>query len=322
MEKKTVAAVVVTYNRKRLLIECLDALLSQSRPIDKIFIIDNASTDGTYQLLSERGYLNWSEVEYVRLPENTGGAGGFYEGIKLAYEGGFDWIWIMDDDAEPLRDAFDKMYSYLVSDFAAVANLKVDEDGVPQYHHLGWFEFKRIEGRFIRVITPENIKSSSLEIDFSSFVGLAISRSAIAKIGLPKKEFFIHHDDIEYCARLQGVGEILLITASIIKHKDGAKKEVNTTTSWFFGRKSERVKVISLERRYYGIRNGIWLRKHYGSIFCALIYSFSFLTRTLIGIICYDDRKWIRIRFYVNAVRDGLLGKFDNQRPKQLLGRI
>jgi len=47
--KETVCAVIVTYNRKKLLLECLEGLRRQTRPVDAIYIIDNASQDGTSQ---------------------------------------------------------------------------------------------------------------------------------------------------------------------------------------------------------------------------------------------------------------------------------
>lgn len=50
-----VAAVIVTFNRKKLLIECLHAILQQSVPVDKIFVINNASTDGTEKLFEAGG---------------------------------------------------------------------------------------------------------------------------------------------------------------------------------------------------------------------------------------------------------------------------
>ena len=94
------AAVVVTYNRQALLQQCLDALLGQSHPLDAILIVDNCSTDGTYEALLSRDLIapveepegtpsqsvktvplascpgRNVEVRYVRMPENTGGAGG------------------------------------------------------------------------------------------------------------------------------------------------------------------------------------------------------------------------------------------------------
>ena len=57
MRDNTVCAVVVTYNRKNLLLECLEAIRKQTRPVDAIYIIDNASTDGTPEVLKENGYI-------------------------------------------------------------------------------------------------------------------------------------------------------------------------------------------------------------------------------------------------------------------------
>lgn len=115
-----IAAVVVTYNRKKLLIECLEALRRQTKPLQTIYIIDNASTDGTPQKLQKKGYIKNPEsgikkinnlhnnkpikIVYVRMKKNTGGAGGFHEGIKRACQDGHHWIWLMDDDVEPKDD--------------------------------------------------------------------------------------------------------------------------------------------------------------------------------------------------------------------------
>jgi rhamnopyranosyl-N-acetylglucosaminyl-diphospho-decaprenol beta-1,3/1,4-galactofuranosyltransferase len=97
-QKGSVAAVVVTFNRKELLCECLDALLAQTYPVSRIVLIDNASSDGTAELLAEKGYLENEIFDYLRLPVNSGGAGGFHEGVKRAFEAGFDWLWLMDDE--------------------------------------------------------------------------------------------------------------------------------------------------------------------------------------------------------------------------------
>ena len=108
----SVTAVVVTFNRKEFLSECLDGLLRQTHPVGHIVIIDNASTDGTAEFLSTAGYLKLDKIEYIRLATNTGGAGGFHEGVKRAYEYGAEWIWMMDDDVEPVPNALQTMLSY------------------------------------------------------------------------------------------------------------------------------------------------------------------------------------------------------------------
>ena len=57
-----VAAVIVTFNRKKLLIECLHAILQQSVPVDKIFVINNASTDGTEKLFEAGGEFDAKKI--------------------------------------------------------------------------------------------------------------------------------------------------------------------------------------------------------------------------------------------------------------------
>ena len=94
----TVCAIVVTYNRRELLVECLEKLQAQTRPPDRILVVDNASTDDTLELLSKR-----EGVDVLALDTNGGGAGGFEAGLREARRAGHDWYWLLDDDtfAEP-----------------------------------------------------------------------------------------------------------------------------------------------------------------------------------------------------------------------------
>ena len=58
------AAVIVTFNRKNLLGENIRMLLKQTRPFDKIFVVDNCSTDGTPEYLAEQGWME--DPRFVR----------------------------------------------------------------------------------------------------------------------------------------------------------------------------------------------------------------------------------------------------------------
>src|SRR5918992_4283398 len=99
-----VCALVVTYNRKELLRACLDAIARQTVQPAELILVDNASTDGTPELLRERGYLDRPEVSYLRLERNLGSSGGFARGFETARESSAEWLWTMDDDAEPTPD--------------------------------------------------------------------------------------------------------------------------------------------------------------------------------------------------------------------------
>jgi len=339
----TVCAVVVTYNRKNLLLECLEALRKQTRPIQGIYLIDNASTDGTPELLLEKGYITklppqnieepWEKefiiqnladeeeikLYYVRMHENTGGAGGFYEGVKRAYEKGYDWLWLMDDDAEPKEDALEKLSLYFRNNnVVGLVNTVRLPDGSIAIYHRGRINFKSI---FPLIQVPLDLKEYQkqlVEIDMASFVGLIVRRNAIEKIGFPKKEFFIHHDDVEYCIRLRSVGKILLVPNSIIFHKEAAKTD--GIERKFLGRKSIRRDLSKLWLTYYGKRNLVWLGRKYSENQVLFYYQMTkMLFKEILGIILYDDNKFKRIKFVVNAYLDGLRGKFDNNKPKKLL---
>lgn len=333
--KNSICAVVVTYNRKELLIKCLNSILNQTLKTDAIYIVDNNSTDNTNQLLQQEEFLSKDfqltdkktsseltkddvKIKYIHLPENMGGAGGFYEGVKQAYEDNYDWVWIMDDDAFPTTECLEKLQPYFnIEDTVALASLKVDLDGNILYHHRGYFNFNH--GLPIQIpITPEDTKKEIVDIDMVSFVGLLIKRDAISQIGFPKKEFFIHADDLEYCIRLRSVGKIKLIPASVIEHAEGSVK--GTFKKSVLGIKVNRRPYDKLWINYYMQRNLIWIGRKYStnklSLYLTILKNY---TLTIIGIILFDDHKIRRIKFYTNSYRDGLKAIFDNRKPRKIL---
>ncbi|PWL07559.1 galactofuranosyl transferase GlfT1 [Methanosphaera cuniculi] len=332
----TVCSVVVTYNRKNLLVKCIDALINQELKPDAIYIVDNNSTDQTQQTLYEHKYIdemineNSSNIQqteknyeniiirYIHLPENVGGAGGFYEGVKQAHEDQYDWVWIMDDDAYPTLTCLKNLQPYYnLPDISALASLKVDMDDNILYHHRGYFNFEK--GLPIQEhITDEDLKEDVIDVDMVSFVGLLLKSTAIDKIGYPKREFFIHTDDLEYCIRLRQVGKIKLIKNSIIKHAEGSVK--GTYTKKVLNIKAKRRPYDKLWINYYMQRNLIWLGRKYTknktSLYTTILKNYLL---TVMGIIVFDDHKYKRLKFFTNAYIDGLTSHFDNKKPRKIL---
>ena len=318
-KKEKIAAVVVTYNRKELLKECLDALLNQTYSLDSIILIDNASADSTPEFLEEQGYLKNPKIDYVRLPENIGGAGGFHEGVKRGYEKNYDWLWLMDDDAEPKKDALEKLSKYFDKDnLSALASSVILTNGVISHSHRGSIDLNCIFPMPQKPLEPKFYRRNYIEIDMASFVGVLVNRKAIQKIGYPKKEFFIYCDDVEYCIRLRQVGKILLVPDSVIVHKE-ATQGARLTKS-FMGIKSIRTPYNKFWLNYYNRRNLVWLGTKYSTnkIKFYLNLCGNFL-KLVIGVLIYDDCKSRRIYSIANAYIDGLRGNFDNGKPKRVL---
>lgn len=333
--KESVCAVVVTYNRKELLIECLDALRKQTRPIQAMYIIDNFSSDGTEKLLLEKGFINklppvdisepWEiehkvnnlidgniiKVHYVRMNENTGGAGGFYEGVKRGYERGYDWLWLMDDDAEPYVESL-----YLLSNhfgnqsIVGLAGTVIRPDNSIAINHRGRVDYNDMFPQIQKPLDEKEYKNLICDIDTASFVGILVRTEVVKKIGYPIKEYFIHNDDIEYCLRLLTVGEIKLIPNSKILHKEASQQPIIS-----------RIPLSKMWLQYYGIRNLISIARKYSTNKMKLyIDIFISVIRSIVGIILYDSDKIKRIKFILSRVWDGLNDNFDNEKPKKILG--
>ena len=202
-------AVVVTFNRRELLEQCLDALAAQTRPPDRVVVVDNASTDGTGAWLAAR-----DGVHVIALPENRGSSGGFHAGLAAAHAAGADWAWLMDDDTIPRPDALEQL---LDADTDAIvrASAAVWKDG--RLHPMNVPGFER------DAVAPlvEAAGAGVLPLRTATFVSLLVHRRAVDAFGLPDTRFFLWSDDIEYTARItKGPGtRAVLVARSVVEHR-------------------------------------------------------------------------------------------------------
>lgn len=214
-----VVAVVVTYNRKQLLKECVQALIDQSSKPLKVLIIDNASTDGTYEQISD--LIDGDNVLYKNTGENIGGAGGFNFGIKEAVKLGCDYVWLMDDDCIVRSDALSELIAYaehINGDFGFLSSAVLWSDG-----SICNMTVQRKS--IMRSVT--DFSSEGQKVMLASFVSLFLNVKAIEKCGLPIKEFFIWGDDWEYTSRISKEYANYFVPKSVAVHKSSSNIGVN-----------------------------------------------------------------------------------------------
>lgn len=252
-----IIAVIVTYNRKELLIRCLNSLLSQKFLPDRILIIDNASTDGTWSLLSSQGYLQKNVIEYIKLDENIGGSGGFNEGVKRATSiDGNCWIWLLDDDAVTDPAALEILVDKATDKQTIYASVAVEDK--PSSQLLCWPASIRLNNKKPQTIVQYDQLPEIASVKNVPFLGFFIHSSLVKIIGLPDKSFFINGDDAEYCARARKTGtSIFLVKSSIIRHPLPERIMLHV-----FGQKIYILK-SSPWKRYYEVRNRILIAKKY-----------------------------------------------------------
>ncbi len=286
-------AVVVTYNRKALLSCCLAALARQSHQLNCILIVDNASTDGTREWLSSEGWLSRPEVEFLGLESNTGGAGGFFSGLRLALDKGADWVWMMDDDAEPHPDALAELMSVATNPANIYGSLATNGN------ETSWLmtlldHIPKTTGMVKDI--PEHANVQMLP-----FLGFLIHRNLVDKIGLPDPGFFIAADDVEYCIRAQNAGaQIIVAGKSHIEHPKSRPYKIRLPGYI----------LTALElppwKRYYDTRNRLLIaRKYYGTKLFTQTIPGSFVR--MVATLMREPRKMAQLKAFFAGFIDAML---------------
>ncbi len=219
--KKT-AVIVVTYNRKEYLLKCIKALQLQSFTDRDIFIIDNASTDGTGEAL--KGFIEDNSIIYYNTGENLGGAGGFNYGMRVAAELGYELLWIMDDDCIPESNALEQLinaHNELGGDYGFLSGVAFWRDGSVCNMNIQKVSLKE-------KIT--DYKSPLVPVIMATFVSLMVKSSTVREMGLPIKEFFIWSDDLEYTRRISRKYKSYVVTGSRVLHDMQSNAKVNIVT--------------------------------------------------------------------------------------------
>ncbi len=285
------ACVIVTYNRKELVVEALKSVLNQSMVPEYIFVVDNASTNGVSEILHQNFDFDQQHLYYYRNSKNLGGAAGFSKGISLALKTDCTWVSVSDDDAifrpkyfAALRRAI-KEYPQqkVLSGSVLLPNGKHDK-----------LHREIITNNITLTTRPveEGLYVHDFYYDIFSFVGVLINREVLEKIGLPEKKYFIRFDDFEYALRARKFGQFLNVHDAQILHKTSYTRAA-----------------ISPWKEYYVMRNRIAsLFKHSGKNLTTKWYCRQFFCRKLLAIGLFRSR-WGQalplIKAYIAGYRDG-----------------
>ena len=272
-----VATVVVTYNRKELLLENIKSLMQQTRAKEQdIIIIDNNSTDGTYEVLQQHIVNN--DIIYCNTGANLGGAGGFNYGMRYALEAGYDYVWVMDDDCMPAANCLDVFLTY--------EKEHAGECGFLSSKVL-WQDGKICVMNVPRATMYRNNKdfsSKAVSVSMASFVSFFVPASVVKDVGLPIKDFFIWTDDWEFSRRISLKYPCYLLNESVVTHKSKSNIGANIATE-----SAER-----LDRFFYLYRNDVYLYRREGMqgfLYETVRLSYHFLT-----ILLKSDNKILRLK--------------------------
>ena len=294
-----IVAVVVTFNRLGLL-QRLVARLGEVPGLAEVLVVDNASTDGTGAWLASTPTTGEVPLLGRTLTHNRGGAGGFHDGLAWAIDRDADLVWLMDDDGVPEADCLARLTPYDGElDFWGPAVLAEQDPSRLCFpirlpgssrvvHEMAAVERAAVDGLIRDVVIPFN--------------GVLVTRELVDLIGLPREEFFIWGDDVEYLWRAREAGaRIATVVAARFHHP--ATDDLGTPM--MFGRTTYNHSPSDLKHYCMARNNLVNLRDYRGPL-----HAMAFVVKTL-WFYTFTRPSLSRLRLSAGAMRAGLAEEYD-----------
>lgn len=234
-----IGVVIVTYNRLEKLKIALESYEKQKVKPKYILVVNNNSNDGTKEYLEQWKEKNNDIEKFIlNLDKNTGGSGGFYEGLKYSLGLDSDWVWVADDDAYPQENAFEMAQKYVENHkdsknkLSAICGTVLKSDGITidcsHRRRIYTTAFNRISQPYSKA---KDYEQDEFEINGFSYVGTMINKEKLEQTELTKKDYFIYYDDTEHSYRLSKLGKIVCIPSIKVIH-DAPHSEMNEIVKW------------------------------------------------------------------------------------------
>ncbi len=292
---------IVTFNRSHLLAGLLESITRMDPKPGHVVVVDNASSDDTTKVVESFRDRLGTELVYRRLESNTGGSGGFSEGMRIAYDLGSTWIWLMDDDVEVLPDGLARMGAWAPR-FKTVQGRRYDYDGSEFY-----WQYRIAEKMAIPIpFAPAGFDESGYkEMNSGCFEGMFIHRDVVRQIGLPDPRFFIYWDDQLYGWLASRVTTSVIVDEFVLRRTREIKQ-------WDMG--IRHMNASSNAYRYYIMRNRAIIKKYYraNGVYHPLLFG--------LGTSLTFGKELIRLFFVERTVR-GTSNLWRGLRDGRMIGR-
>ncbi len=233
----TVSVIIVSYNTKTLLINCLKSLFISLRKFTgeggcEVIVVDNGSSDNSLDEVKKY----YPEVRLIINSDNLGFARANNQGIKIARG---EYILLLNSDTEVDYNTLYNLYKYIDENdqVGVIGNKLVGRDGQIQpsagfFPSLGkvffWMTFIDDLPYLNKLIKPYHVETksfykSSKFVDWVTAACMMVRKEAINKAGLLDEKIFMYGEEMEWCYRIKKAGYIVVYNSeSETLHLKGA----------------------------------------------------------------------------------------------------
>lgn len=239
-----IAAVVVSWNRRDNVLRWIESLLSQTRPVDEILVVDNGSSDDTVQAVRDRH----PTVRVVETGQNLGHAGGAQAGMAEAFRRGHDWFWMFDDDAFPEPRALERS-------LRAIDDVRDRRPAViyaPSQELAGWqWRGRKFPVRFGAAETRSGAPIPVALVDFNMSL---VAARMYADLGPPRGDYFMMGWEIEYCLRAIRAGYTNWVVPEVLVRHEHAGFQGQATWRAYYQTRNH----VAMVRESFNLRDAWW----------------------------------------------------------------
>jgi hypothetical protein len=224
-----ITAIVLNWNNFQDTVECIFSLKNSLIPLYKIILIDNGSTDNSFELL--KNYFSSDEtIMLIRNERNLGFAGGVNKGIQIAVQIGSDFIFLINNDAVIERDTILNLVNAFKNDD------KIGIAGPRIYYYSrrsriwqggGYFSYLKANLKVPEKNLEKEIYKHNTTVSFLTGCAMLINKECIKEVGLFNEDYFFYYEDADYCLKaLRNGFKLVYVPQSKVYHKinDDIKK--------------------------------------------------------------------------------------------------
>jgi len=315
--------VIVNWNVVELLRRCLGSIVGELRTEPgfdlvlpgtlwsyEIWVVDNASTDGSAEMVRE-------EFPYVRLIANSENLGFTVANNQAIVKSMGKFILLLNCDTEVVEDALATMVAYMEehSDVGVLGPQLRYPDGEIQSSRRRFptMATAYLESTILQQWFPDNnilrryyiadvADDATQEVDWVVGACLMTRRQVVDQVGLLDEGFFMYSEELDWCYRIKQAGwKVVYLSAAVVLHYEGRSSAQIVPARHIYFQSSK----VRFFRKHHGVVSGELLR-------CFLLASYAFQ-------LCVEAPKWLlghkkelraeRVRAYWQVLRSGLTGR-------------